>query len=257
MTDIKRYEQFGWDYDRYNPREPKAEAWYLDHLSRTGGPVLEIACGGGKLLEPIAAAGYEVTGLDLSGTMLGRARQRIETLPEDVAERITLERGDMSDFDLDRTFAAAILADNSFRELETRPELSACLSCIRAHLEPGGLFLLTEARFNPDLYPDGRRSWPWTRGYENPRTGETARRSVICHHRQDPPRIEGVMYYEITAPDGSVRVEECPYRGPVLTPDEYLEMLAAAGFESVLRVGYEDRPNDGKEPMLCFVSTAV
>ena len=257
MSDIKRYEQFGWDYDRYNPRDPKAEAWYLGHLQRTGGPVLEIACGGGKLLEPIAAAGHEVTGLDLSEAMLDRARRRIDALPPDVAARITIEQGDMADFDFGRTFAAVILADNSFRELETREELTTCLRCLRHHLEPGGIFLLTEARFRPELYADGRRRWPWTEGYENPVTGETTRRRVTCEYRPDPPRIDGVMDYEITARDGTVAVEECPYCAPVLTPDEYLSMLTATGFDPVLRVGYEDRPDDGAEPMLCFVATAV
>ncbi len=257
MTDIKRYEQFGWDYDHYNPRDLKAEAWYLDHLALTGGPVLEIACGGGKLLEPFARAGYEVTGLDLSDTMLERARDRIDGLPAEIAGRINPYQANKADFDLDRTFATVVLADNSFRELETREELLACARCIRRHLEPGGLFLLTEARFNPDLYPDGRRSWPWTRRHRRPGSSETARRRVMVKILDQPRRLEGLMIYEVTAEDGSVTVEECPYLAPVLTPDEYFSMLAAAGFDTTLCVGYEDRPDDGEEQMLCFVATAV
>jgi SAM-dependent methyltransferase len=255
MTDIKRYELFGWDYDRYNPPDPKAVAWYLGHLERSGGPVLELACGGGTLLEPIAAAGFEVTGLDLSETMLGRARRRIAGLPQETAARIRLVKGDMSDFDLGETFRTAILADNSFRELPTVPELLDCLRCIRRHLADGGLFLLTEARFNPDLYVDGRRCWPWTKVYENEETGESVRRRVILKALTDPRRIEGLMIYERTDAAGSTSIEECPYVAPILTPPEYLSLLAEAGFEAELRVGYEDRPDDGVEPLLCFVAT--
>jgi len=257
MTDIKRYERFGWDYDRYNPFEPKACAWYLDHLARSGGPVLELACGGGKLLEPIARAGHEVTGLDLSRTMLRFARRRIDALPPDVAARITVVRTDMAAFDLDRTFAAVILADNSFRELPTREQLRDCLSCIRRHLDPGGWFLLTERRFDPGRYPGGRRAWPYGRAREDPATGEKVRRRIEVRILDGPRRIEGVMTYEVTAADGTVAIEECPVKGPVLTIGEYFEMLSAAGFDTRLTVGYEDRPDDGKEPMLCFVATAV
>jgi len=83
------------------------------------------------------------------------------------------------------------------------------------------------------------------------------RRRVVVTLLDDPPRLDGRMIYEITAPDGAIRIEECPYVAPVLTPPEYLEMLAAAGFEAELFVGYEDRPDDGREPTLCFVARRV
>jgi hypothetical protein len=110
-------------------------------------------------------------------------------------------------------------------------------------------------RFNSDLYVDGRRSWPWTRVYENRETGESVRRRVIVKALDDPRRIEGLMIYERTDAQGRVSIEECPYCAPILTPDEYLELLAEAGFRAELRVGYEDRPDDGEEPVLCFVAT--
>ena len=71
MADIKRYELFGWDYDHYNPREPRAEAWYLRHLESGLGPVLELACGCGRLLEAFARAGRTVSSYRLTahGTM--------------------------------------------------------------------------------------------------------------------------------------------------------------------------------------------
>ena len=51
MSDSKRYEQFGWDYGVYNPLEQKVVDWYLRWLGRTGGPVLEIACGRGPRVQ--------------------------------------------------------------------------------------------------------------------------------------------------------------------------------------------------------------
>jgi SAM-dependent methyltransferase len=255
MPDIKRYEHFGWDYDHFNPHDERAEAWYLTHLEQTGGPVLELACGGGKLLEAIARAGHEVVGLDLSAAMLGRARRRIASLPLEVAARISLVRGDMSDFDLGREFGAVVLADNSFREVETREALHACLRCIRRHLREGGLLLLTERRFDPDLYPDGRGDWPWTESIENPETGERMRRRVTVLVRDG--WSEGTFHYEVTAPDGTVRRETCPWVSPIVTPDEYGEMLRRTGFRWRLFTGYEEKPDDGSDRMLCFVAEPV
>ncbi len=257
MPGSKRYEQFGWDYDRYNLFDPKAVAWYLGHLACSGGPVLELACGGGTLLDPIARAGFTVTGLDLSEAMLDRARQRLDPLPREVSTRVSLVRADMADFHVCGTFRTILLADNSFRELPTREGLRACLRCVRGHLDLGGLFLLTERRFDPDLYPGGRRTWPFTPMYEDPGTGERVRRRIEVEVLEGPRRTKGVMFYEITAADGTVTVEECPWTGPVLGIDEYFEMLGETGFDACLRVGYEDRADDGVEPILCFVATAV
>jgi len=257
MTDIKRYDRYGWDYGRHNPLEEKAVRWYLRHAGEVGGEILEVACGTGSLLVPLARAGHRVTGLDLSRTMLAIARERIDALPPKVAALADPIRGDMSDFDLGRRFSLAILADNSFRELETREELLACLRCIRRHLEPGGRFLLTEVRFNPDLYENDRRSLPWTDGYPHPETGESVRRAVRQRLDPDHTKLHGLMIYETTAADGTVSIEECPYEAPILLPADYLDMLSRAGFSPRLFMDYSDRPDDGVDPILCFVSDAT
>jgi SAM-dependent methyltransferase len=257
MTDLRRYELFGFDYDRYNPPEPRATAWYLRWAGRTPGPVLELACGGGTLLLPLARAGHDVTGLDLANGMLARSRARLEVEPPEVRDRVHLVRGDMSDFDLGRRFALVILADNSLRELESREELLACFRCVRRHLAPGGRFLLTEARFFPELYAHGKRVWPETPEYEDPETGRVVARRIEVRWDREGRRLDGMMTYRVREPDGVERTVECPYRPPVVTPTEYRAMLLATGFEPTLFVGYEERPDDGEAPMLCFVSGAA
>src|SRR3954470_9921282 len=71
--------------------------FYLDLAATTGGPVLELGCGTGSLLLPIAERGIACQGIDLSSDMLGRARAKFE------GSRVTagLHLGDMTDFDLD------------------------------------------------------------------------------------------------------------------------------------------------------------
>jgi len=60
--------------------------FYVDLAQRIGGPVLEIGCGTGRVLLPIARAGTTIHGVDSSLPMLGILREKIETLFADAAD---------------------------------------------------------------------------------------------------------------------------------------------------------------------------
>ena len=53
------------------------------------------------------------------------------------------------------------------------------------------------------------------------------------------------------------RSEEFPYGGPVLLPADYRALFDEAGFRVRLFVGYEEREDDGQDPILCFVARAT
>jgi SAM-dependent methyltransferase len=115
--------------------------------ARCGSPILELACGTGRVLLPLARQGYEVTGVDISPAMLAVARRRIAA--EGLSDRVTLVQQDMCHLDLGRRFKLAFVAINSFMHLPDTDDQLAALCHIRQHLEPGGLLLLD--LFNPDL----------------------------------------------------------------------------------------------------------
>lgn len=256
MTTNPRYEHYGWDYAHHRTVTDAEVAWHVRHARETGGPVLELACGTGTLLAPLAGAGFEVTGLDLSERMLDLTRQRIEAQPAEVGARVRLVRGDMTDFDLGQAFGLVVIADNSFREAGHQRELRAVLQCVRRHLRSEGRLLITERRFDASAYPDGLRELPWSSPLRDPVTSATVRRRITIRHDPDAGVIHGVMVYRTESPGGAVEEEECPFESPVLAPGEYRRLLASEGFETSLRVGYEDREDDGIEPMLCFIATA-
>src|SRR3712207_2727600 len=79
--------------------------FYVEESRRAQGPCLELGCGTGRVLIPVASAGVEVTGLDSSAPMIARARRKVAALPDDVRARITLGEGDMRSFSLERRFA--------------------------------------------------------------------------------------------------------------------------------------------------------
>jgi len=144
MDDYSAYAQF-YDLDHGGL---DADLMMIEQLAALcGPPILELACGTGRALLPLARQGYQVTGVDISHKMLAVARRKIEA--EGLADRVTLVEQDMRRLALDDRFNLAFVALNSFMHLLTPNDQIESLRRIRHHLNPGGRLLLD--LFNPDL----------------------------------------------------------------------------------------------------------
>ncbi|HKF45694.1 MAG TPA: class I SAM-dependent methyltransferase [Thermoanaerobaculia bacterium] len=112
-------------------------AFYLSLAKKTGGPVLELGCGSGRVLLPIARAGLECVGLDASSAMLARLKRN------GPPSNLSVVRGRMQDFDLPgKRFALVYCAFRAFQHLLIVEDELSCLAAVRRHLAPGGTFAL-------------------------------------------------------------------------------------------------------------------
>ncbi|MFJ1708374.1 daptide-type RiPP biosynthesis methyltransferase [Kitasatospora sp. NPDC088346] len=111
-------------------------------LRPTVGPILELAAGSGRLTMPLLTLGRELTALELAPGMIRILTERLRAVPAARRDRCTVVPGDMSDFDLDRTFGAVVLGATSVSLLDA-PGRAGLYRCVRRHLAPGGRFLLT------------------------------------------------------------------------------------------------------------------
>ncbi len=121
------------DYDRQDSSDTGV-AFYAALARETGGPVLEIACGTGRVAIPIARQGFAMTGLDVVPGMLERARSKATDLP------IRWIEGDARTFDLGERFRLIFLTGNAFQAFVTNADQEALLGRVRAHLHDEGLF---------------------------------------------------------------------------------------------------------------------
>ena len=116
---------------------------WLALAARTGGPILELMAGSGRLAVPLAEAGHEVTAVDLDPAMLARARARIGGEAGATARRVRLVTADVARPPACRppaTFRLAFIALNSiFLLLPTRAAQAGRWATLAAHLAPGGL----------------------------------------------------------------------------------------------------------------------
>ena len=121
-------------------------AMYAGFAKRTGGPVLELACGTGRLLRPLLEEGLEVVGVDSSAEMLALAREALGRARP--GSRATLHQADMRSLALGRRFPLALVALDSFGLLHRRGDQQAALDRVHEHLAPNGLLVLDVANGN-------------------------------------------------------------------------------------------------------------
>jgi len=245
-------------YDSLPLTLERADLNFFVELARcAGGPVLELACGTGRVLIPIAAAGVQVTGLDLSPYMLARCRQKLGWQPPAVQRWVRLVQGTMTDFDLGERFALVIIPFRSFQLLLTVEEQLACLGSIRRHLDVDGRLVLTFFQTDP------RRTYDPAFQQETPVMAEKrlpdgrrlrlAERIVAYHRAQQRNQME--LTYSVTHPDGRTErlVQQLAVR--YFFPYEVEHLLTRAGFRVLEVYGDYDRsPLTDDSPEMIFLA---
>ena len=150
--------QDGRHYDRlYASSRPLPRFWF-EVAAAYGNPILELACGTGRITLPLAAQGHQLTGIDLSTAMLAEAQRKGRAAGLAVEWRLA----DMRNFALGCTFKLAILAANALCHLLTPADFAACMAAVRHHLAAEGRFIVEV--FVPDIQllaipADERRSF--------------------------------------------------------------------------------------------------
>ena len=194
--------------------------FYVERARASGGPVLELGCGTGRVLLEIARAGIEIVGVDLSEEMLARAGERLATEPAEVRDRVRLIHGDLRTVTVDGGIGRFPLVTSPFRvvqHLVGRDDQKAWLRTVRAHLAPaspqapGGelLFDVFQPDFGliadsldeaaPSLSVDVQRV--------DPESGRTIRRVSRSFHTPELQTFDVTFEWLIEEPDGTSRTE--------------------------------------------------
>jgi SAM-dependent methyltransferase len=204
---------------------------YLELAAAQGDRVLELACGTGRVLVPLARAGHRVVGIDTSPAMLARARAKLATAGRSVAARARLLEGDMRDFALDEVFDLAIIPSQSFAYLLRRADQQRVLAAVAAHLRPGGLLALHLLNPTPAWLSEPPGSLRQDIAHHDPAQGLTVARTEAVVSTDLASQVRVIRSaYEIVADDGSLRKRfvEWPYRYTYRFEAEHL--LERAGF---------------------------
>ncbi len=131
--------------------------FYVEEAKTAPGPVLEMGCGTGRILLPIARAGGSITGLDGSRQMLERCRANLAAEPAAVQGRVRLVLNDMRTFDLGATYSLIIAPFRVVQHLTTIDDQLHFLATVARHLAPQGrlIFDVFNPRFDMLVGADG------------------------------------------------------------------------------------------------------
>jgi len=236
MTDAGDPDDYGFVADLYDHvvpyRDRQDVAFFVEAATRAGSPVLEIGCGTGRVLVPIARAGVEIVGVDASPGMLDVCRRRLGDEPADVRARARLVEADMRSFDLGRTFTLATLPFRPFQHLLTVGDQLACLRTVRGHLGDGGMVILD--LFNPSLEALAHQPVGEEFGEEPEFRTPDGRRVVRRHKTVAQDRFNQVnrheLVYYVTHPDGREERLVHGFSLRYLFRFEAEHLLARAGF---------------------------
>jgi SAM-dependent methyltransferase len=211
-------------------RERKDDVDYYSSIFKGfEGRILELACGTGRLLLPIAGSGVRVEGLDSSKDILSVLQRKADKLG---LKEIKLHNLPMENFDLAAKYDAVFIASGSFQLLTSKEDALNSLRCVRRCLSDTGFLLI-------DVFV------PWADIAERKRDYYVVTRDVI---RQDGSRSIVLERFNTSIPEqikrGIYRYEF--YSQRQLTAcilddlsirwywkDEFSNFLSEAGFSKV------------------------
>jgi SAM-dependent methyltransferase len=125
-------------YDQLFAHVSEDLPFWISQVNQYGDPVLELACGTGRITIALAQAGFDVTGIDNAEGMLREARRK----SAEAGVEVEWVKADMRDFDLGRAFSLIILPANTLCHLLNLNDFEACLASVRKHLAPHGRFVI-------------------------------------------------------------------------------------------------------------------
>jgi SAM-dependent methyltransferase len=153
LSEMSAYDKIARLYDPWSRSVVEDVSFYVEEAVRSGGPVLELGVGTGRIAVPIAAAGIEIVGVDLSTGMLEVAHDRAVL----AGVKLDLRHGDMRRPPVEGEFPLVLIPFRSLLHMETDADRRAVLRAVAA-------LLAEEGRFIFDVFAPGAEDIAETHG---------------------------------------------------------------------------------------------
>ncbi|MDP9304188.1 MAG: class I SAM-dependent methyltransferase [Actinomycetota bacterium] len=212
-------------YDPWSASVVEDVAFYLEEARRSGGPVLELGVGTGRIAVPIAADGLRVIGVDSSRAMLDVCARRAAL----AGVQLELRVGDLREPPVEEHVPLVICPFRSLLHMHTDEDRLSVLCAAHDLLMPGGRFVFDV--FAPDAADIGQTHDRWLErepGIFEHAVWDEAARTLTLTVRDDERETTMALAW--------------------LSPDEWRDLLERSGFEIEACYGWFDRtPYTGRE----------
>ncbi|MBA3433098.1 MAG: class I SAM-dependent methyltransferase [Actinobacteria bacterium] len=224
------YDRIARFYDPWSRSVTEDVSFYVEQALASGGPVVELAVGTGRIAVPIARAGISVIGIDSSPDMLAIARDAANVAG--VGALLDLRVGDLRSPPVPECVPLAICPFRSLLHMENEHDKLRALTAARDLLERNGTFVF-------DVFAPSREDIAETHDRWFEREPGIFERAVWD---------EGSRTLSLSVRSGD---SEATFGLHWLSAPEWLRLLDGAGFEVEQLYGWFDsRPYDGEEDMV-------
>jgi SAM-dependent methyltransferase len=230
--------------------------FYLELANKTGGPVLELACGTGRVLLSIAREGIAVHGVDNSASMLKELENSLKRENKDVRELVSVVAGDMRTFRSNRKYPLVMIPFRPMQHMYTVEDQLSALSTAAFHLDDGGILAFDVFYPRHDLLLAGigqeklEMEWP---------VGTDGRKTMSRYFRKEAldkiqQTFDATFIYR-TYQDGKVVAEEtAPLKMCWYTYPHLKALFMLAGLEIVEEYGsFAKTPLDNTAEQMIFL----
>jgi ubiquinone/menaquinone biosynthesis C-methylase UbiE len=240
FDEVTKFQGIAFDVERYK-----------EIAAKTGGPILELCCGTGRVAIPLARAGFPVTGVDISAGMLRQFESNLAGEDHSVLSRIQLVKQDVTGLALEkREFPLAIIAFNSLLCITDFEAQCQALCAIAGHLALGGVLVLDVV--NPLVLKIQGDEVPkpfFTR--RSPERGNIYTRFAMTGPFDEQQRQRLYGWYDEIDSAGCVRRSFYSMHWRPVFRFEIELMLRQAGFELIkIEGGHQQEPYDSCSPRM-------
>jgi len=229
VTGSEAHYEDGPYYDQAYRRRRHDVRFYTKLAVESGGPVLELGVGTGRVALAIAKAGIDVVGIEPMSTMLEQARQRLGQLPRAARDRVELRQGDLARLRLRRKFPLVVAPFNVWMHLYTREDIERGFSTVRHHLKAGGRFAFDVLLPDPvSLARDPSKQY---RGGEVPHPRDGVRYRYSEYFSYDPVTQIETIVMDFEHPEKKEQSFCTPLTQRQFFPAELEALLHYNGFE--------------------------
>ncbi len=222
-------------------------AWYLTKAHSFGDPILDMACGTGRMSILLAKEGYSIVAFDRSEGMLTRFHEKLSREPIEIKRRVQIFQQDMDNFTFKERFNTIICVDAFFHNLFEQEALN-CLKCVSQHLTYKGRFFFNVPNPNQDFLQKCLDSqgkiWTTKNIYPLENSGTT-----ILVEEASAADIQAQLIFtklRFTCSDSEGNIierNESSWTTRYMYQDQYLTLFETSGLEVELLVGtYQNEP---------------
>lgn len=165
-------------YDMENELYIEDVPFLMKEALKTVGPIIDLACGTGRVTIPLASKGHQLIGVDVHRGMLDAARKKAE----DLNLNINWVEQDCTKLDLNIKSHLIYSVGNSFQHFLTNEDQDGLLSSVNKHLHNEGIFIFGTRFPSVDelLQPSTEEYW----------------KTYICSDTQCPVDVYTISNYD-------------------------------------------------------------